>query len=68
MLGISGFYEIAEYWAARVVDPELGTAFLGTQGDEWDAQKDMRLALAGALVALAISAAAGAARARARSS
>jgi len=68
VLGISGGYEIAEYWAARVVDPELGTAFLGTQGDEWDSQKDMRLALAGALLSLALSAAVGAARVRTRTS
>jgi putative membrane protein len=68
ILGISGAYEIVEYWAARMVDPELGTAFLGTQGDEWDSQKDMRLALAGSLVSLALSAAVGAAPARAPTS
>lgn len=32
-----------------VVDPEAGTAFLGTQGDEWDAQKDLLLNLLGAI-------------------
>jgi putative membrane protein len=68
ILGISGGYEIMEYWAARMVEPELGTAFLGTQGDEWDSQKDMRLALAGALLSLALSAAVDAARARAPTS
>lgn len=68
MLGFAGGYEIVEFWAARVVDPELGVAFLGTQGDEWDAQKDMRLALAGTVISLAFSAAVGAARARARAS
>jgi putative membrane protein len=68
MLGLSGGYEIVEYWAARVVDPELGTAFLGTQGDDWDSQKDMRLALAGAVLSLALSAAVGAAGARTRTS
>ena len=54
-LSLSSGYEIIESWAARIVDPELGTAFLGTQGDEWDAQKDMALALAGALLGLAAS-------------
>jgi putative membrane protein len=67
-LGFSGGYEIVEWWAARSVDPELGTAFLGTQGDDWDSQKDMSLALAGAVICLALSAAVGAARARTRTS
>ena len=57
MLSISSGYEIVESWAARIVDPDLGTAFLGTQGDEWDAQKDMALALYGALTCLALTAA-----------
>jgi putative membrane protein len=52
-LSISATYELVESWAARLAAPELGTAFLGTQGDEWDAQKDMSAALAGALTALA---------------
>lgn len=52
VLSLSSGYEIVESWAARIVDPELGTAFVGTQGDEWDAQKDMSLALLGALLAL----------------
>ena len=55
-LSLSASYEIVESWTARVVDPALGTAFLGTQGDEWDAQKDMSLALVGALVCLASTA------------
>jgi putative membrane protein len=65
-LSLSAGYEIVEWWAARVVDPEVGIAFVGTQGDEWDAQKDMTLALSGAVLALLVSAAVGAARARAR--
>jgi putative membrane protein len=51
-LSLSASYEIVESWTARIVDPELGTAFLGTQGDEWDAQKDMSLALLGAVLSL----------------
>jgi putative membrane protein len=57
-LSMSAAYELVESWAARLVAPELGTAFLGTQGDAWDAQKDMGAALAGALCALAATAAA----------
>jgi putative membrane protein len=55
-LALSGGYEILEGWAARIVSPELGTAYLGTQGDEWDAQKDMSLANSGSLIALALTA------------
>ena len=47
-LAISASYEIIEWWSALGVDPEAGTAFLGTQGDIWDAQWDMFLALIGA--------------------
>lgn len=55
-LSLSASYELVESWAARIVAPDLGTAFLGTQGDPWDAQKDMSAALAGALLALAVTA------------
>lgn len=44
-------YEILEWLTAIVVDPGSGAAYLGTQGDEWDAQKDMACAGAGAAVA-----------------
>ena len=47
----SMLYEVIEWVVAATVDPEAGTAYLGTQGDEWDAQKDMGLALLGALIA-----------------
>ena len=50
----AGFYEIIEWGVAIVVDPESGTAFLGTQGDIWDAQKDMLLAILGSLGTLVI--------------
>ena len=49
----SMLYEVVEWLIARVVDPAAGTAFLGTQGDPWDAEKDMALALCGALLAAA---------------
>jgi len=55
ILAFSAVYEVIEAVAAVVVSPELGTAYLGTQGDEWDAQKDAGLALAGAVVAMGIA-------------
>jgi len=53
-LSMSASYEIIESWVARIASPELGTAYLGTQGDEWDAQKDMALAMLGAALSLAL--------------
>jgi putative membrane protein len=50
----SGLYELVEWAVATIVDPAAGTAYLGTQGDPWDAQKDMACAFAGALVALCV--------------
>ena len=50
----AGFYEVIEWIAASVVDPEAGATFLGTQGDIWDAQKDMALAIVGSFVVLCI--------------
>ena len=52
----SALYEIGEWLTARVVDPAAGTAFLGTQGDPWDAEKDRACALRGSLAAAAIEA------------
>ncbi len=46
----SAIYEIIEWLAAITVDPNAGLAFLGSQGDIWDAQKDMLLAGLGALI------------------
>jgi len=47
-LAISACYEFIE-WAAAVILGQGADAFLGTQGDQWDTQWDMFLALAGAL-------------------
>jgi putative membrane protein len=46
----SVIYEMIEWLAAEAFGGELGAAYLGTQGDEWDAQKDMALATAGAVL------------------
>jgi putative membrane protein len=54
VLALAAFWELLEWWTALVVAGDVGQAFLGSQGDVWDAQWDMFLALAGALVALPI--------------
>ncbi len=52
VLAFAAFWELLEWWTALLAAPDVGTAFLGSQGDVWDAQWDMVLALLGALVAL----------------
>ena len=49
-LAFSGVYEIIEMVVAVMVSPEAGDAYLGTQGDIWDAQKDMLLDVLGAVL------------------
>lgn len=55
ILAQSGFFEVVEAMVASIVSPELGSTYLGTQGDEWDAQKDMAAALTGALLTMSVS-------------
>ncbi len=55
ILAQNGLFEIIESVVAALVSPELGNAYLGTQGDEWDAQKDMASALAGALLSMSLT-------------
>ena len=50
-LAFSAFYELVEWWAA-LLGGEAADSFLGTQGDPWDTQWDMFLALAGAVASL----------------
>ena len=50
MMSHSLIYELIEWGAAILFGGELGTAYLGTQGDAWDAQKDMALAALGTSV------------------
>ncbi len=47
-LAFSAFYELIEWWVALYSD-QAAEAFLGTQGDTWDTQNDMFLALIGAI-------------------
>jgi putative membrane protein len=49
-LAFSAFYELIE-WSVALLSGEAAAAFLGTQGDPWDTQWDMFLALAGAIAA-----------------
>lgn len=55
-MAASMLYELVEWWAAVLFGGDLGIAFLGTQGDVWDSQKDMWLATLGALIAMGITA------------
>ncbi len=50
----SAIYEIIEWLAARSLAPGAGLAFLGIQGDIWDAQKDTLVAILGATLAMLI--------------
>ena len=52
-LAISALYELVEWWAA-LIGGEGAEAFLGTQGDQWDTQWDMFVALLGAATALLV--------------
>lgn len=52
VLAISATYELIE-WAAALVLGQGAEEFLGTQGDPWDTQTDMFMALVGAITALA---------------
>jgi putative membrane protein len=48
LMSHGALYESIEWVAAEIFGGELGMAYLGTQGDVWDAQKDTALAAAGA--------------------
>ena len=50
-LAFSAFYELIEFWTALSTGG-AAEAFLGTQGDPWDTQWDMMLALIGSITAL----------------
>lgn len=53
-LSISAFYELIEWAVADLFFKAQGDAYLGTQGDVWDAQKDIFLAFTGAIIATTI--------------
>lgn len=55
VMSASMIYELIEWGAAATVGKDVGAAYLGTQGDEWDAHKDMALATLGGILAELIS-------------
>lgn len=52
VLAVAAFWELLEWWVTLLVASDVGQAFLGSQGDVWDAQWDMVLALLGAAIVL----------------
>ena len=54
-MSTSMMFELFEWLAAEIFGGELGQAYLGTQGDVWDAHKDMALASLGAVVAMLVT-------------
>ena len=53
-MSLSMVYELVEWAVAAVFGGDLGQAYLGTQGDEWDAHKDMALASVGGLITMTV--------------
>ena len=53
-MSFSAAYELIEWLVADIFFPEQGAAYLGSQGDIWDAQKDMALAFAGAIICMVL--------------
>ncbi len=56
-MSTSMVFELFEWAAAEFFGGDLGVAYLGTQGDIWDAHKDMGLATTGAIIAMLVTAA-----------
>jgi putative membrane protein len=54
MMSCSELFEMIEWQAAEIFGGPLGQAYLGTQGDVWDAQKDSGLAMCGAIVSMVL--------------
>ena len=53
-MSFSMLYELIEWAYAAIAGGDAGAAFLGTQGDEWDAQKDMAMATLGGLISMCV--------------
>src|SRR6266540_624512 len=51
-LAFSAFYEILEWWIVLKFYPTSGPEWLGMQGDPWDAQEDMLIALIGSMTSI----------------
>ncbi|NOH96996.1 DUF2238 domain-containing protein [Vibrio sp. 99-70-13A1] len=52
IMSVAAGYEIIEWWYAAIAGGDEGIAFLGSQGDIWDAQKDMLCDTSGAILSL----------------
>lgn len=52
LVSFSGLYEVTEWAVTEITHSDLGIAFLGVQGDVWDAQKDMALAFCGNILGI----------------
>jgi putative membrane protein len=52
-MAVSAVYELIEWWAALAMG-QGADEFLGTQGDQWDTQSDMFMALIGSCTAMAL--------------
>lgn len=55
-MSTSMLFELLEWATAEIFGGDLGQTYLGTQGDVWDAHKDMALASLGALIAMSVTA------------
>ncbi|PCD88326.1 DUF2238 domain-containing protein [Vibrio mediterranei] len=54
IMSLAAAYEIIEWWYAAIAGGDEGIAFLGSQSDIWDAQKDMLCDTLGAITALTL--------------
>ena len=54
ILSLSAFFELIEWFIGGVLMPDCEKTYVGTQGDIWDAQKDMAMALLGAFLIMGI--------------
>lgn len=54
VMSFSLIYELLEWAIALIFAGDVGQSYLGTQGDEWDAHKDMALAALGALLTMVV--------------
>jgi putative membrane protein len=52
IMATSMIFEVLEWWATIILGDGAGAAYLGSQGDEWDAQKDMALAALGSMITM----------------
>lgn len=54
IMALAALYEMFEWWYAVTYGGDAGVAFLGSQGDIWDAQKDMLMDTLGAVASLVL--------------